>query len=79
LLLLYYGQRRKKDDEWKGELVKKRFNRGDEESRPSYILIFKTDEGKKKRFSTPSEEYWHEWEVGDRAEKVKGEFFPSKV
>ena len=71
--------KKRKDDEWKGELIKKRYNMGDEDSTPSYVLVFKTDEGKKKRFNTPSEKFWNEWEVGDRAEKRKGEFFPTKM
>ena len=60
-------------------MIKKNFNRGDEDTSASYFLVFRTDDGKKKRFSTPSVKYWDEWEVGDRAKKVKGEFFPSKI
>ena len=70
---------KKRNDVWKGELLKKNYTPGDYESSPNYYLVFKTDEGKKKRFNTPDEKYWSTWNEGDRAEKKKGQFFPSKV
>lgn len=69
----------KKNEVWKGELVKKKFTSGDEDSRTVYYLIFKTDEGKKKRFTTYDEASWAAWDEGDRAEKRKGEFFPVRI
>ena len=69
----------KRNDVWKGELIKKTSNPGDMDTNPYYYLHFKTEEGKKKKFSTPSEQYWNTWKVGDRAEKVKGDFFPKKI
>jgi len=70
---------KKKKEVWKGELIKKSWNPGDMDNTPSYTMIFKTEEGKKKRFNTPDQRYYDQWEVGDRAEKVKGDFFPKKV
>lgn len=79
IVVVMLWSNKKKNDEWEGDLVKKKLNRGDMETRDSYLLVFKTNEGNKKRFNTPSEEFWNEWEVGDRARKVKGEFFPEKI
>ncbi|MBP6976359.1 hypothetical protein KBB42_02085 [Candidatus Dojkabacteria bacterium] len=69
----------KRNEVWKGELIKKNSTPGDMETNPYYYLVFKTEDGKKKKFSTPSEQYWNTWEVGDKGEKVKGEFFPKKI
>jgi hypothetical protein len=70
---------KKKGEEWEGELFKKRHVPGDMDTTDSYKLIFKTTEGKKKRFSASNSKMFDEWEVGDKAKKVKGEFFPTKM
>ncbi len=70
---------KKRGEEWKGEVIKKRYSPGDYENSPSYTVVFKTDEGKKKRFTTADSKYYDSWNEGDRAEKKKGEFFPSKM
>jgi len=69
----------KRNEEWKGEVIKKKFSAGDDETNPYYYLTFKTEKGKKKKISTPSKQYWDTWEVGDKGEKKKGEFFPVKI
>ena len=70
---------KKRGEEWKGEVIKKSYSPGDYENSPSYTVVFKTDGGKKKRFITADSKYYDSWNEGDRAEKKKGEFFPSKV
>lgn len=70
---------KKKKEEWEGEVIKKKYSPGDYESSASYTIIFKTDKGKKKRFTTADSKYYDQWNEGDRAEKKKGEFFPSKI
>lgn len=70
---------KKKKEVWSGKLLKKDWDPGDEDSSSSYVLVFETEEGKKKTFRTPDQRYYDQWEVGDRAEKKAGDFFPSKV
>ena len=77
-IMLWWGTK-KRTEVWTGELIKKSWNPGDMDNTPSYTMIFKTEEGKKKRFNTPDQRYYDQWEIGDRAEKVKGDFFPKKV
>lgn len=72
---------RQKKSSWKGTLVeKKQKTQDDEDSGPStsYKLIFRTVEGKKKKCSVHSSVY-NQWNVGDRAEKISGEWLPSKT
>lgn len=69
---------KKKSEEWEGILIKKKHIRGDMETSDTYTLIFKTDDGKKKRFSNSNSKMFDEWVEGERAIKKKGEFFPSK-
>lgn len=71
--------KKKKDEEWKGTFEKKKYIPGDEDSVGSYNIVFRTEQGKKKRFSTADENYFNMWNVGDRCEKRKGDFFPVKV
>ena len=70
---------KKKNESWKGRLEKKNYVSGDEDSSGSYHIVFRTDEGKKKKFSTRDEGYYNSWNVGDRCEKRRGDFFPVKV
>jgi hypothetical protein len=69
---------RMRTSEWKGELIKKRHNPGDMDTTESFSFVFRTDDGKKKRFQT-KRVVFDTWNVGDRAEKVKGEYFPRRV
>jgi hypothetical protein len=69
---------KKKNDEWEGELFKKRYSPGDMETSESYTLVFKTKEGKKKRFNVNAIEY-KKWDEGDKAKKEKGKYQPTKI
>lgn len=76
-IVMFFVNKRK-NDEWEGELIKKRSNPGDMETQPTYTLVFKIDEGKKKRQQVSLAVY-DDWEIGDRAKKEKGEFNPKRV
>ena len=76
--IVMFFVKKTKDDEWEGELFKKRYSPGDMETSESFSLVFKTNEGKKKR-SQVSKQVYESWEQGDKAKKVKGEFHPQKV
>ena len=74
----YIGIKKKKDS-WEGVLVKKRKHYDDESLQTSYKLVFKTLEGKKKRFQVRSEKVFNQWQEGDKAKKISGEYFPQKI
>ena len=76
--IIMFFVKKRKDDEWEGELFKKRYTPGDMDSSESFKLIFKTTEGKKKRVQVKKRVY-EEWNEGDKAKKVKGAFTPEKV
>jgi len=76
--IIMFFVKKTKNDEWEGELFKKRFNSGDMETSESFTLVFKTIEGKKKRIQVNRKVY-ENWNEGDKAKKVKGEFHPQKV
>lgn len=67
---------------WKGTLINKKeeYEPGDEDSAGEtvYALYFKTDEGKTKRIVVSQKNY-NEFNIGDRVEKRKGEYFPRKL
>ena len=73
-----YFSWRQKQSSWEGKLVKKRINRGDEDSRTTYQLVFKTDKGTK-RVTILSKEAFDMWNEGDTAIKKAGEYFPVKA
>ena len=73
-----YGKKRM-NEEWKGELIKKRKDFTDENSIDTYTLVFKTEDGKKKRTKINSLSDFNKWNIGDKVEKKKGEYHPRKV
>lgn len=79
VVVMIWWVSKKKKEVWKGEVIEKKYLPGDYESSPSYTVVFKTDDGKKKRFTTADCKYYDIWNEGDRAEKKEGEFFPSKI
>ena len=70
---------KKKKESWEGVLIKKRKHYDDESLQTTYKLIFKTLEGKKKRYQVRTEKAFNQWQEGDKAKKVSGEFFPQKI
>ena len=77
LVIVFFTSQRKKSA-WTGILHKKRYNPGDMETSESYSLVFKTDDGKKKRFQV-NRVVFDTWNEGDKAEKVAGEYMPKRV
>jgi len=77
-ILTFFAQKQKKSS-WTGQLIKKRQSYDDETGRTTYKLIFKTDEGKKKRVQMKSKQEFDNWEEGENAIKVSGEYFPKKA
>lgn len=70
---------RQKKQAWKGELIKKTKNEDDESGVTYYKLIFKTEEGKKKRVQVTSQKAFDQFNIGDKVEKKSGEYFPTKI
>jgi hypothetical protein len=68
---------------WKGVLVDKVYNsRRDFENSHKvnqfFTLVFKTDDGKTMKVGT-SKDVYDTYNIGDKAEKKSGEFWPKKV
>lgn len=63
---------------WEGTLEKKKKNYGNEDGIDTYTLIFRTTEGKKKRVTINSLTEYEKWEIGEKAEKIKGQYHPTK-
>ncbi len=76
-IITLFVQKRKKST-WSGYLFKKKFTSGDMDTTDTYTLIFKTEDGKKKRYHV-SNIVFDNWEEGDKAEKRSGDFMPVKV
>jgi uncharacterized protein YxeA len=74
-----YTAKKRRDDQWSGVLEKKKQNYSDENSIDTYTLIFRTEEGKKKKVTINSLNDFNNWNIGDKAEKRKGEYFPNRV
>ncbi len=74
--------KKNKASAWTGELIDKihETRRNSEHDRDDhfYTLVFKTNEGKTVKVGT-SFEYFESYHVGDRAEKVAGEFGIKKI
>lgn len=79
VIIAMFTAKRRKEDTWSGVLEKKKQNYSDENSIDTYTLIFKTEEGKKKKATINNRVEYDSWAVGDKAEKKKGEYFPNKV
>lgn len=73
-----------KDSFWTGVLMDKQHNVKDvdddgiHKKEHYYSLIFKTDDDKRIAVGVAPQIY-NQWQVGDRAEKKKGEFWPKKI
>jgi len=76
LVSLFVSKR--KGEEWKGELVKKKHTSGDADTTETFTLVFKKEDGKKRRF-TVRREVFDSWTEGDKAEKLKGDFTPKRI
>jgi len=79
IVIVMISTKKKKQEIWKGKLEKKKQNYADENTTETYSLIFRTDEGKRKRVTISSRDIYDSWNVGDMAEKRQGEYYPTKV
>lgn len=79
-LIVFFSlkSKKEKDSSWKGELVKKRDISDEDNENHVYVLIFKTDGGKRAK-ARVSEEIYNQSSVGERFEKLKGEYIPRKI
>lgn len=80
--LFIYISYRRKQDAWIGTLKKKKqvesYDEDGYSGKTTYKLIFVTDTGKKKRVSVDRKTF-DSYQEGDRAEKVKGLYYPTKL
>jgi hypothetical protein len=70
--------KKEKSSSWKGELIKKKDIIDEDDENHIYRLIFKKDSGKKAKVSV-SKEMFNQAQVGDRYEKVAGDYLPKKT
>jgi hypothetical protein len=78
ILVFSLKSKREKDSSWTGELIKKKDISDEDNENHVYILIFKTNSGKKTK-SRVSEEIYSRATIGERYEKIKGEYIPRKL
>jgi hypothetical protein len=80
LVTIFFTLKSKKEKEsaWRGELVKKRIMSDEDGDTYAYKLIFKTESGKKVK-SKVSEEMFNQAQIGERFEKVRGEYIPRRI
>ena len=80
--IIVYKAIKNKNDEWEGELINKWVS-SDEDSLSttaptSFMLVFKTNKGKKRVVINNSNAY-DEWNKGQKVIKRKGERIPEKI
>lgn len=73
-----FKSKKQKESSWKGELIKKKDIADEDNENHVYRLIFLTDSGKKVKVSV-KEDYYNSIKIGDRFEKLKGEYIPRKI
>ncbi|MFA6814215.1 MAG: hypothetical protein GX943_00320 [Candidatus Pacebacteria bacterium] len=78
-VIFSYLAYRQKKSAWEGVLFKKRFREDDESGQISCVLIYKCTDGKKHKIRIQSKAEFDKWQVGDKAVKKSGEYFPKKV
>lgn len=77
-VFLTLKSRKNKNSTWKGELIKKRDITDEDNENHVYRLIFKTDDGKKAKV-TVNEEIYNQAKIGDKFEKMTGDYIPKKI
>jgi hypothetical protein len=75
---LSFKSKKEKASTWAGELVKKKDFTDEDDENHRYRLIFKTNQGKKKKI-TVNEDVYNQARIGDKYTKNSGEYFPQKV
>jgi hypothetical protein len=80
--ILSYISYRQKQSSWIGEVIDKKHEESsldeDGSTPEKFKVIFKTQSGKKISVDMFEKEF-HNYAIGDKAEKSKGEYFPHKL
>jgi len=84
LFLVFKLIKKSKNMAWKGEVIDKMHKQRRDFDNPKrmldfYTIIFKTEEGKPMKIGVSAQDFQTKWQVGDKAEKKKGELWPRKL
>jgi hypothetical protein len=77
-VILTLRSKKERASYWKGELVKKNDFTDEDNENHMYRLTFKTEVGKKKKV-TVKEELYMKSKIGDKFEKMAGEYIPKRL
>lgn len=77
-VFLMLKSKKNKNSTWKGELIKKKDFTDEDNENHLYRLIFKTEDGKKAKV-TVKEEMYNQAKIGDKYEKMLGDYIPKKI
>jgi hypothetical protein len=69
---------RQKQSAWKGEIINKNHIEPDEDGPEKYQVICKSESGKKNYVDVFQKDF-ETFQIGDKVEKKKGEYFISKI
>lgn len=78
-ILFTFWYLKRSNEVWRGTLIKKTYSTKENSKDISFVLLFKTSTQKEKMITTKDREYWDQWEIGDKAEKVLEEVYPRRV
>jgi hypothetical protein len=78
VVFVVFKRKKTKNSSWRGELIKKKDITDEDDENHVYRLIFKTDSGKISKVSV-SEDIYSKAKIGDKYEKVTGDFIPRKI
>ena len=80
IVTLYFTlkSKRDKDSSWTGQLKKKKDYTDEDNENHRYVLIVKTDSGKKAK-AVVSESDYNQAQIGDRYQKTSGDYTPKKI
>lgn len=70
---------RQKKSAWTGTLTKKKQSHDDESGTSSYLLIFKTDTGKKAKIRVATQQAFDQFELNAKYQKKSGQYHPEKI
>mgnify|MGYP001768291132 CR=1 FL=1 len=67
-----------KDSSWVVEVIKKKVYSDEDNENHVYKLFFKTQEGKRYKVNVDENTY-NQTNIGDKFQKIKGEYLPKKI
>lgn len=81
--LVFKLVKKSKDMAWKGEVIDKMHKQKEDidsdKIQDFYTIVFKTEDGKQLKIAVTAQDYQTKWNIGDKAEKKKGELWPKKI